>query len=68
MIHRHVKAIYSTQPRPTRNPALLRFTDPELVRNQKWIPLHVERLLDPNTPENVKLALITFFNNQTSQP
>ena len=52
------ETIYSTQPRPTRNPALLRFTDPEFT-SQKWVPLHVARLLDPNTPENVQLALIT---------
>ena len=42
--------VYNTQPRPTRNPALLRFTDPELT-NQKWVPLHVVRLFDSSTPE-----------------
>lgn len=54
------ETIYNTQPRPTRNPALLRFSQPELT-NQKWVPLHVVRLLDPNTPENVQMALITLL-------
>ena len=61
------ETIYTTQPRPTRNPALLRFTGPEFA-NPKWIPLHVERLIDPNTPENVQLALITVLNSRTSEP
>lgn len=52
------ETIYTAQPKPTRNPALLRFTDPELSKS-KWIPLHIERLLDSNTPEPVQLALIT---------
>ena len=52
--------VYTAQPKPTRNPALLRFTDPELS-NPKWVPLHVERLLDPNTPESTQLALITLL-------
>lgn len=54
------ETIYTTQPRPTRNPALLRFTDPEFA-NPKWVPLHVIRLLDPSTSENVQLALITIL-------
>ena len=52
------EVVYTTQPRPTRNPTLLRFTDPELT-DQKWVPLHIARLTDPSTPENVQLALIT---------
>ena len=52
--------IYTNQPKPTRNPALLRFTDPEMS-NPKWVPLHVERLLDSNTPEGTQLALITLL-------
>ena len=52
--------VYTAQPKPTRNPALLRFTDPDLS-DPKWVPLHVERLLDPNTPENIQLALITLL-------
>ena len=52
--------VYTAQPKPTRNPALLRFTDPELS-NPKWTPLHVERLLDSNTPEGIQLALITLL-------
>ena len=58
--------VYNTQPRPTRNPALLRFTDPELT-NQKWVPLHVVRLLDSSTPENVQLALITVLQQSDIQ-
>ena len=54
------ETIYTRQPRATRNPALLRFPDPELA-NQKWVPLHVVRLLDPNTPESIQLALITLL-------
>ena len=52
--------VYTAQPKRTRNPALLRFTDPELSQS-KWTPLHVERLLDPNTSEAVQLALITLL-------
>ena len=58
--------VYSTQPRPTRNPALHRFTEPELA-NQKWVPVHVARLTDSNTPENVQLALITVLQQSNIQ-
>lgn len=54
------ETVYTAEPKPTRNPALLRFTDPTLT-DPKWIPLHVERLTDPVTTEAVQIALITLL-------
>ena len=54
------EAIYTVEPKPTRNPALLRFTDPTMT-DSKWVPLHIERLTDPMTDEAVQLALITLL-------
>jgi len=54
------ETIYTATPKPTRNPALLRFTDPTLT-DPKWVPLHVERLADPVTDEAVQMALITLL-------
>lgn len=54
------EAIYTADPKPTRNPALLRFTDSTLT-DPKWVPLHIERLIDPMTDETIQLALITLL-------
>ncbi len=51
------------QPRPTRNPALLRFSDPEL-KDPALIPVHVSRLLSDDTEENVQIALMALLHYQ----
>jgi hypothetical protein len=53
--------IYHTEPKPTRNPTLQRFTDPTL-NDGKWIPLHILRLQDSSTPEATQLALINVLS------
>jgi len=53
----HCQKIYTLDPRPTRNPSIFRFTDPEMF-NAQLIPLHLARFYDPQTPEYIRLALL----------
>jgi HEAT repeat protein len=51
------------QPRPTRNPALFRFSDPEL-KDPALVPVHVSRLLSEDTEEYVQIALMVLLQFQ----
>ena len=54
--------IYQTQPQPTRNPNIYRFSDPQL-KDAKWLPLHELRLNDPNSDLDTQLALIHLISS-----
>ena len=57
-------AIYTAQPSPTRNPNILRFTDPMLLEPE-WLELHLLRLQDPITEEATTLALLHLLSRST---
>ncbi len=54
------ESVYTAEPRTTRNPDLVRFSDP-FLKEVQWVPIHVARLLDSDTEEPVQKALISLL-------
>ncbi len=52
--------VYTAEPRATRKPDLLRFSDP-FLKEAQWVPVHAARLLNTDTPVPVQLALISLL-------